>query len=66
MKCPFCKNENTVKFSEFKTDDCWRISVECSNCGLRGPGVFELGDENCAELALKFWNEMYVMMITMW
>lgn len=39
MSCPFCFKDNTLLLEEVETNDCFRICVVCTNCGLRGPGV---------------------------
>lgn len=81
MKCPFCLNEsyNVLSLVKVETDDCVRVCVECSNCGLRGPGA-ELCANSHAEFivvsadesdkadedAWKFFDEMAEKMGSVW
>lgn len=60
MKCPFCFN--TMELSDVHTDDCWRVCMECSNCGLRCPG----GEETDIESALQFAKELHDTMLPVW
>lgn len=75
MKCPFCMNDNTLLLVEVETDDCNRTCVECTNCGLRGPGAdigsgkFGMTDEEIVEtdmLAWEFFEEMANAMSDIW
>lgn len=66
--CPFCKANHKSSGSiyailvEVVTEDCNRVCVECTNCGLRGPGA----EDNDEELAINFWNEMATGMSHFW
>lgn len=66
--CPFCLSNHESSGSqlallvEVVTVDCVRVCVECTNCGLRGPGA----EDDDTELAVEFWNELSDKMLDFW
>lgn len=66
MKCPFCKNTDTVLMVEVQTDDCCRVCWCCTNCGLRAPGAEITDNYDDEQLALQFWNEMCNALEKVW
>jgi hypothetical protein len=66
LKCPFCFGERQ-KFVKYNSDDCLRMCVECTNCGLRAPGAeYDLDDPDMKDLATEFWNDLSKPMSKFW
>ena len=73
MICPNCLNDNAV-FVEVENPEwyLWEcvtprpvsrygVAIECSNCGLRGPGAFEPSDDENNRLAIEFWDTIIIL-----
>ena len=73
MICPNCLNDN-AEFVEVENPQLWvengdfvgkgalhGVAIECLDCGLHGPGAFELDDDENNRLALEFWDAIIIL-----
>ena len=56
--CPFCGGEGKLVIPD--SWDPYKAFVRCKECGITGPVVWMVDDENFKATAVKKWNTRYV------